>query len=115
MKVLCRPNIAFYVPAGELRDGSQRAYEGKNNRELIEHKLMATTQTQAGAAIAIMVNGAHVTSNASTLAQLLAELGYGEGRIATALNGEFVASQQRSATPLKDEDQIEIVAPRQGG
>ncbi len=76
---------------------------------------MTTTEQQAGAAIAISVNGAPVTSTASTLSQLLSELGYGEGRVATALNGEFVASHARSATPLKADDQIEIVAPRQGG
>ena len=98
-----------------MRDGAQRAYESKNNRELIKHQLMAATEQQEGAAIAITVNGAQVTSNASTLAQLLTELGYGEERIATALNGNFVASQKRSATPLKGDDQIEIVAPRQGG
>ena len=103
------------APPGELRDGAQRAYESKNKRELIEHQRMATTERQAGAAIAITVNGAQVTSTASTLAQLLAELGYGESRIATAVNGEFVAAERRHATPLAAGDQIEIVAPRQGG
>ena len=76
---------------------------------------MATTEQQAGVAVAITVNGTPVVSNASTLSQLLDELGYGEGRVATALNGEFVAAHARGATVLKADDQIEIVAPRQGG
>ena len=39
----------------------------------------------------------------------------GEAKVATALNGEFVPARARAATPLKEGDRIEIVAPRQGG
>ena len=38
-----------------------------------------------------------------------------EAKVATALNGEFVPARAREATPVKDGDRIEIVAPRQGG
>jgi thiamine biosynthesis protein ThiS len=36
-------------------------------------------------------------------------------RSTSAINGEFVPARAREATPLKDGDRIEIVAPRQGG
>ncbi len=63
----------------------------------------------------ITINGEKQETQAATLEQLCAALGYGEQRIATAVNGEFVPAQQRRATRLRDNDKIEIVAPRQGG
>ena len=42
-------------------------------------------------------------------------LDYAEAKVATALNGEFVPARSREATPVKDGDRIEILAPRQGG
>ena len=62
-----------------------------------------------------VVNGERCASAAATLAELVAELGYGERRIATAVNGQFVAGGVRAETKLADGDTIEIVAPRQGG
>ena len=50
-----------------------------------------------------------------TLAELCAALGYGEAKIATALNGDFVPASKRTQTLLADNDRVEIVAPRQGG
>ncbi|MGB6908888.1 MAG: MoaD/ThiS family protein [Methyloceanibacter sp.] len=35
--------------------------------------------------------------------------------MATALNGSFVAAGRRGLTPLAPQDEVEIVAPRQGG
>jgi thiamine biosynthesis protein ThiS len=35
--------------------------------------------------------------------------------VATAVNGSFIASNKRALTPLSPEDEVEIVAPRQGG
>lgn len=63
----------------------------------------------------LVVNGETVASAAHTLGDLVEELGYGERRIATAVNGTFVAGSERAATMLADGDRIEIVAPRQGG
>ena len=63
----------------------------------------------------VLVNGEAVRSHAATLAQLVAELGYGDAKIATARNGEFVPEKARAATPIAANDRIEIVAPRQGG
>jgi sulfur carrier protein len=63
----------------------------------------------------ITVNGERQETRATTLAELCAALGYGEMKVATALNGDFVAAGSRARTALSPDDRIEIVAPRQGG
>jgi sulfur carrier protein len=65
--------------------------------------------------VKLVVNGEPRDVRAATLAEALQSLDYGEARVATALNGEFVPARARKTTPLKDGDRIEIVAPRQGG
>ena len=63
-----------------------------------------------------MVNGQPQETGARNLAELCAALGYGDAKIATAVNGEFVpAAEPRRQTALAGEDRVEIVAPRQGG
>ncbi len=63
----------------------------------------------------IWLNGERVETEAKTLAQLIALAGYGDARIATAMNGVFVAARARADTVIDDGDRVEIVAPRQGG
>lgn len=63
----------------------------------------------------LVVNGQRMTVAAQDLAELLRALGYGETRVATALNGEFVPASARPLQPLAPGDHIEIVSPRQGG
>jgi sulfur carrier protein len=63
----------------------------------------------------VLLNGEPFATNAKNLDQLCARLGLAEAKIATALNGSFVAAASREETPLTDADEIEIVAPRQGG
>jgi sulfur carrier protein len=63
----------------------------------------------------ILLNGEAFATDAKTLDELCARLGFAEAMIATAVNGSFVAALLRGATPLVDADEIEIVAPRQGG
>jgi sulfur carrier protein len=63
----------------------------------------------------VHVNGQEQEVDAQTLAAALAALDFGEAKVATALNGEFVPARVREGTALKDGDRIEIVAPRQGG
>jgi sulfur carrier protein len=53
--------------------------------------------------------------DAATLAAALDSLGFGGRKIATAVNGRFVAATARPATKLADGDRIEVVAPMQGG
>ncbi len=72
-------------------------------------------QLQVGQRIGIAVNGEAVETGAATLAELVAALGYNEGQVATALNGDFVPRGARAETRLATGDSVEIVAPRQGG
>ena len=63
----------------------------------------------------ITVNGDSHEVSGRTLEAVLIELGYGEAKVATAVNEAFVPAASRAQTELKDGDRLEIVAPRQGG
>ena len=63
----------------------------------------------------ILVNGKKTQTQAKTLGELCTTLGHGLDKIATARNGDFVPETQRARTLISENDQIEIVAPRQGG
>lgn len=63
----------------------------------------------------LSINGKTDEVTATDLHALLQELGYGEARIATALNGDIVHKSERASTALQAGDAIEIVAPMQGG
>jgi sulfur carrier protein len=63
----------------------------------------------------ILLNGEFVATEARTLGELCAALGFAETKVATALNGAFVAASKRDVTQLSPKDEVEIVAPRQGG
>jgi sulfur carrier protein len=63
----------------------------------------------------LVVNGESQELPAATLADALQSLDFGEAKVATALNGEFVPARARASTRVKDGDRIEILAPRQGG
>ncbi len=65
--------------------------------------------------LTIIVNGEPVLTAAATLADLVAERGLTDARVATARNGTFVPERARAATPLFFDDHIEIVSPRHGG
>ena len=63
----------------------------------------------------IILNGEARTLRATTLDAALAEAGYADAVVATALNGRFVPQTARATQPLKDGDAIEVLAPMQGG
>jgi sulfur carrier protein len=63
----------------------------------------------------ILVNGDSHVIAAPTLEAALVELGFRDSVVATALNGEFVATGSRSGTQLSEGDRLEILAPMQGG
>lgn len=63
----------------------------------------------------VVVNGERARTRARTLAELLVELGYGDAKVATARNGDFVPLRKRDTVELTGGDTIEIVSPRQGG
>ena len=62
----------------------------------------------------ITVNGDNMDVAATTMADLLVELAY-DGKIATALNEEFVAASNHNNVELHEGDRVEILAPMQGG
>lgn len=64
----------------------------------------------------ITVNGkAKEIKEALTLANLLTQLEYDATGVAVALNEEFVPRGRYPDITLKDDDALEVVAPRQGG
>jgi len=63
----------------------------------------------------ITLNGNPVDLRGATLADALAEHGYAEAQVATAVNEEFVPKARRPMRQLADGDRAEVVAPRQGG
>jgi sulfur carrier protein len=63
----------------------------------------------------LQLNGASIEAQVTTLAQLLVAKGYGEAKVATAVNGAFVPSHLRSDHILSVGDAVEILAPMQGG
>ncbi|AXY21016.1 sulfur carrier protein ThiS [Komagataeibacter saccharivorans] len=64
----------------------------------------------------ILVNDERHDVRAPTLEALLDELGYqGTARVATAVDGSFVAAGRRASMPLHEGARVEILAPMQGG
>ena len=62
----------------------------------------------------IILNGLTQETSATTLAELLEEQEFGR-KVATACNGMFIPSGARAETLLSDGDQVEVLAPMQGG
>ncbi len=62
----------------------------------------------------IVLNGEARDVRAQNLAELLDECGF-TGRVATAVNEDFVPSSLRIAHKLTNGDRVEVVAPMQGG
>lgn len=63
----------------------------------------------------LTVNGESTEVQACDLQGLMEELGYGGALVATARNGDIVHRGDRLVTQLQPGDEIEIVAPMQGG
>ena len=75
----------------------------------------ARVEPGARSLLSVQVNGEPQRTAAATLGALLADLGYGTARVATAVNGDFVPERLRDDRHLAEGDAIEVVAPRQGG
>lgn len=67
--------------------------------------------------LSILVNGARVTADAGTLAELLAHRGIGSAQrfIAVAVNNVVVPRGEWATLRLAEGDRIEIVQPMKGG
>lgn len=63
----------------------------------------------------IVLNGKPREVAGQRLDRVLAELGYHEAKVATAVNGAFVARGLRGETTLAAGDRVEVIAPMQGG
>ena len=63
----------------------------------------------------INVNGEDREVSASNVADALTELGFGDAKVATALNSEFVPAALRASTTVENGDRLEVLAPMQGG
>lgn len=63
----------------------------------------------------LLLNGDSLTTEAATLDAVLIENGYTDATVATAVNGNFVPATLRTTHTLTDGDQIEVLAPMQGG
>ena len=63
----------------------------------------------------LQLNGTPVHAEAATLADFLDAHGYGDAKVATAVNGAFVPASLRAGHALADGDSIEVLAPMQGG
>jgi sulfur carrier protein len=63
----------------------------------------------------IVLNGEARETASTTLAALLTEIELDEAVVATALNGEFIPTDEREKTYISKGDRIEILAPMQGG
>ncbi len=63
----------------------------------------------------IILNGEAAEIVGRTLAEAVAELGFGDAKVATAVNEAFVAKAARDGHRLFEGDRVEILAPMQGG
>ncbi|WP_128254377.1 sulfur carrier protein ThiS [Falsirhodobacter deserti] len=62
----------------------------------------------------ITINGTPHDLRATTVAEALEEAGF-TGKLATALNGDFVPAGLRATTALTEGAALEVLAPMQGG
>jgi sulfur carrier protein len=63
----------------------------------------------------VTVNGERREVSATRIDALLAELDYHGTHVAVAVNYDVVPRTRWAETPLKDDDAVEILTPRQGG
>ena len=63
----------------------------------------------------IQINGEWREVRAADLTAALAELGFADAVIATAVNGEFVPAASRATATLAEGDRLEVLEPMQGG
>lgn len=63
----------------------------------------------------IDVNGTSQEIHTTNLATALEELGWGDTRVATALNGRFIPVSERPQTSLSAGDRLEVLTAMQGG
>ena len=65
----------------------------------------------------VSINGKDTAykEEAPSVTALLKQQGFAEKKIAVAINGQFIPKSSYDEHKIKDKDDIEIVAPMQGG
>ncbi len=64
----------------------------------------------------VILNGKKIKLDGATnISRLLSVHGYADKLVAVAVNGHFVAKSQHDEHVINNNDEIEIVAPMQGG
>jgi sulfur carrier protein len=86
---------------------SRRLHDGQG-------KAVKMGETVGGERV-LALNGRRISSRSTMLAELLDEQGFGDAKVATAVNGEFVPERLREKTALQAGDRVEVVSVRQGG
>ncbi len=76
--------------------------------------LSSALNTNAATELQLFINGQPITTQATTLDQLITAQ-FGKETVATAINGVFVAANVRANTLLNMGDKIEALVPMQGG
>jgi sulfur carrier protein len=61
------------------------------------------------------LNGKPFEVSRGRLDRVLEELGYQGAKVATAVNGNFVARGARNDREINEGDTLEVIAPMQGG
>lgn len=64
----------------------------------------------------LLINGEpHELTEAASVADVIRKLGYESNSIAVAINGEFVPRHQYATFTLQERQELDVVAPMQGG
>ena len=61
------------------------------------------------------MNGEPVSLDMDVLAEVVAALGYAEGKVAVAVNEAFVAKAEWPAYRVRSGDRLDVLAPIEGG
>ena len=78
-------------------------------------RLLMAAAFLLGGMIMLTINGKEYELNGKTVAEALAEIGYGEQRVAVELNESIVPRDQYATTVLYEGDHLEVVRFVGGG
>lgn len=78
-------------------------------------RLLMAAAFLLGGMIMLTINGKEYELNGKTVAEALAEIGYGEQRVAVELNESIVPRDQYASTVLYEGDHLEVVRFVGGG
>ena len=78
-------------------------------------RLLMAAAFLLGGMIMLTINGKEYELNGKTVAEALAETGYGEQRVAVELNESIVPRDQYASTVLYEGDHLEVVRFVGGG